>query len=94
MQQAETPLEMGNCFEVSQSRRGMLPRLQPLIDRAIGVAGSRQVMGEQLRLALDEIGKMLFQRRRDARVQFLPSPAQQGRVGGVLCRCATGSISS
>ena len=77
MQQAETPLEMGNRFEVSQSRGGMLPRLQPLIDRAFGVAGSRQVMGEQLWLALDEIGEMLFQRRRDAGVQFLPSPAQQ-----------------
>ena len=41
-------------------------------------------MGEQFGLALDEIGEMLFQRRRDARVQFLPSPAQQGRVGSVL----------
>jgi hypothetical protein len=62
----------------------MLPRLQPLIDRAFGVPGSRQVMGEQFRLALDQIGEMLFQRRRDARVQFLPSPAQEGRVGCVL----------
>ena len=41
-------------------------------------------MSEQLGLALDEIRKMLFQRRRDARVQLLPSPAQKGRVGGVL----------
>jgi hypothetical protein len=70
MQQAETPLEMGNRFEVSQSCCGMLPRLQPLIDRAFGVPGSRQVMGEQFRLALDQIGEMLFQCRRDARVQF------------------------
>ena len=41
-------------------------------------------MGEQLRLALDEIGEMLLQRRRDARVQFLPPPAQQRAVGSVL----------
>ena len=41
-------------------------------------------MGEQFRLALDEIGEMLFQRRGDARVQFLAAAAQQGRVGGVL----------
>ena len=67
---------MGNRFEVSQSRCGMPPRLQPLLDRAFGGAGSRQVMGEQLRLALDEIGEMLFQRQRNARVQFLAPPAQ------------------
>ena len=78
MQQAETLLEMGDRFKVSQPRCGIPPRLQPLIDRAFGVAGSRQVMSEQLRLALDEIGEMPFQRRRDARVQLLPSPAQQG----------------
>src|SRR4029077_8807808 len=84
MQQAETPLEMGDRFKVSQSRCGIPTRLQPLIDRAFGVAGSRQVMSEQLRLALDEIGEMPFQRRRDARVQLLPSTAQQRRVGGVL----------
>ena len=55
-----------------------------MIDSAFGGAGSRQVMGEELRLALDEIGEMLFKRRRDARVQFVPSSAQQGRVGSVL----------
>src|SRR5438067_8781812 len=84
MQQAETPFEMGNRFDVGQLSRGMLPRLQPLVDRAFSVASGRQVMGEQLRLALDEIGEMLSQRRRDAGVQFLPAPAQQGRVGSVL----------
>jgi hypothetical protein len=84
MQQAETPLEMGNRFEVSQSRRGMPPRLHPLIDSAFGGAGRRQVMSEQLRLALDEIGEMLFQHGANARVQFLAPPAQQGRVGSVL----------
>ena len=52
MQQAETPLKMSNRFEVSESRCGMPPRLQPLLDRAFGVAGDRQVMGKQFRLAL------------------------------------------
>ena len=69
MQQAETPLEMGDRFEVGQSRRGMLPRLQPLIDRAFGVAGRSQVMGEQFGLALDEIGEML-----------LPAPPRRARA--------------
>jgi hypothetical protein len=75
---------MSNRFEVSQSRRGMLPGLQPLLDRALGIAGGGQVMGEQFGLALDEIGEVLLERRRDARVQFLPSAAEQGRLGGVL----------
>ena len=75
---------MGDRFEVSELRCGMLPGLQPLIDRTLRVAGGRQVIGEQLGLAFDEIGKMRFQRRRDARVQFLPPAAQQGRVGSVL----------
>ena len=67
MQQPETSIEMGDRFEVGQSRRGMLPRLQPLLDRTFGVVRSRQVVGEQLGLPLGEIGEMLFQRRRDAR---------------------------
>jgi hypothetical protein len=65
MQQADTPLEMGNRFAVSELRCGMPPRLQPLIDSAFGVASSRQVMGEQFRLALDEIGELLFRRPRN-----------------------------
>jgi hypothetical protein len=40
------------------------------------VAGGCQMMGEQLGLALDEIGKMGFQRSCDAAVQFLPSGGQ------------------
>ena len=63
---AETPLEVGNRFEVSQSGCGMLPRLQPLLDCALRIAGSRQMVRKQLRLALDEIDEMLFQHRRDA----------------------------
>ena len=84
MQQAETALEMGNRFEVSQSRCGILPRLQPLLDRAFGVAGRRQVMGEQLRLALDEIGEMPFQRR-PRRAHAIPAVGRAtGRVSSIL----------
>ena len=57
MQQAETPLEMGNRFQIGELRSGMPPRLQPLIDGAFGVAGGGQVMREQLRLALDKSAK-------------------------------------
>ena len=41
-------------------------------------------MGQQFRLALDKIGEMLFQRRRNARVQLLPPPTQQGGIGSIL----------
>ena len=84
MQQAETPLQMGYRFEVSRLRRGMPPRLQPVMGGALRVAGGRQMMGEQFGLALDEIGEMRFQCRGDAPMQFLPSPAQQRAVGSVL----------
>jgi hypothetical protein len=39
--------------------------LQPLIDSALGIPGRGQMMGQQFRLALDKIGEMLFQRRRN-----------------------------
>ena len=42
------------------------------------------MMGQEFGLALDEIGEMLLQHRRDPSMQFLPPGAQQGAVGGVL----------
>ena len=75
---------MADRFEMGQARRGMAAGFQPLIDRALGIAGGGQMMGQQFGLALDEIGEMLFQRRSDPGMQFLPPPAQQSAVGGVL----------
>ena len=75
---------MADRFEVRQARCGMLAGLQPLIDRALGIAGGGQMMGQEFGLALDEIGEMLLQHCRDSGVQFLPPGAQQGAVGGVL----------
>ena len=73
-QQAEAAFEMGDRSQVSEMCRGMLPRAQPLIDRAFGISGCGQVMSEQFRLALDEIGEMRFERRRDASMQLLTRP--------------------
>ena len=84
MQEAETPLQMGNRFEVSRLLCGMLPRLQPLMRGALRVAGGCQMMGEQFGVARDEIGEMRFQCRGDAPMPFLPLRAQQRAVGGVL----------
>ena len=73
-ERCETSVEMTDRLAVRRTLGGILPRLQPLIDRAFGVSGSRQVMGEQFWLALDQIGEMLFQRSCDARVQFRRRP--------------------
>jgi len=62
---------MTDRLAVRGTRGGTLPRLRPLIDGVFGVAGSRQVMGEQFGSALDQISEMPFQRSCDTRVQFL-----------------------
>ena len=46
----------------------MLPCPQPLTDRALGIVGRGQMMGQELGLALDEVSEMLLQHRRDASV--------------------------
>src|SRR5260370_1025093 len=75
---------MADRFEMRQALRSMPTGLQPLSHRALGVASGSQVMGQEFRLALDQIGEMLLQQRRDAGVQFLPSGAQQRAVSSVL----------
>ena len=50
--------------------------LEPLIDRAFGIGGRGQMMGQQFGLALDKIGEMTLQHSRDTSVQFLPPSAQ------------------
>ena len=75
---------MTDRFKMRRASRGMLAGPQPLIDRALDLAGGRQMMGKEFGLALDEIGEMLLQHHRDAGVQFLPPDAQQCAVGRVL----------
>jgi len=54
----------------------VLTGLQPLRHGPFGRSGGGQVMRQQFRLALDEIGKILFEDRGDAGVQFLAAAAQ------------------
>src|SRR6202045_550252 len=75
---------MADRFEVGKALGGMLAGFQPLIDRALGIAAARQMMGQEFWLALDEIGEILLQRRRDPSMQLLPPSAQQHVIGGVL----------
>ena len=59
---------MADGFEMRQALGGMLTGLQPLIDSPFGIAGCRQMMGQEFGLALDNVGEMLLQRRRDPSV--------------------------
>ena len=70
---------MADRFEVGKALGGMLAGFQPLIDCALGIAGARQMMGQEFWLALDEIGEMCFQCHSDAPVQFPPS--RDARLG-------------
>ena len=45
---------------MSQTYRRELASLEPLIDRTLGISGGGQMMGQEFRLALDEIGKTLL----------------------------------
>jgi hypothetical protein len=66
MQETETSLQMRNRFEVSRLRRGMPSRLQPVMGGALRAASGCQMMGEQFRLPLDQVGKMGLQCGSDA----------------------------
>ncbi len=59
---------MTDRFEMRRASRGMLAGPQPLTDRALGIVGRGQMMGQELGLALDEVSEMLLQHRRDASV--------------------------
>src|ERR1700730_6477953 len=67
---------MADRFEMRQTRRGVLARLQPLIHGALDITGSSQMMGKEFGLPLHEISETLLQCRCDAGVQFLPCRAQ------------------
>jgi hypothetical protein len=59
-QHCETPVEVTNRLEVSRTRRCELAGLEPLIDCTLGIAGGGQMMRQEFRLALDEIGETLL----------------------------------
>src|SRR5262249_29840548 len=75
---------MADRFEVGRALGGMLAGFEPLIDRALGVAGSRQMMRKEFGSALDDIREIPFQCGRYASVPLLSPSAQQDVVGGVL----------
>ena len=75
---------MADRFAVRKSRSGELARLEPLRHGRLQLTSPCQMVSEQFRPALSEVSKVLFQHRRHARVQFVPSCPQQRAVGRVL----------
>jgi hypothetical protein len=69
---------------MSQARSGKLAGSQPLIDGVLKIARFGQMIRQDPRLALDEVGEMLLQHRCRAGVQFPPPYEEQGAVCGVL----------
>jgi hypothetical protein len=59
---------MTDRFKMRRASRGMLAGPQPLTDRALGIVGRGQMMGQELGLALDEVSEMSREHRRDASV--------------------------
>jgi hypothetical protein len=55
-----------------------------LIHRVFAIGGCGQMVGQEFRLALDEIGKTPLKNSRNASVEFLPPPPQQHGVSSVL----------
>ena len=51
---------MSNCLEMSGPGGSKLAGLEPLRHCPVGCAGAGQVVGEQLRLTLDQLGKILL----------------------------------
>ena len=58
---------MGDGLDMGGERRRALAGPQPVIDRAFGIAGGGQMMGQAFGLALDEIGEIRLKRRRRGR---------------------------
>jgi len=51
--------------------------------RLLGQSRLGEMLGEQFGLRLDDVGKAGFEEAGDLRVKFLPSAAQQARIGDI-----------
>jgi hypothetical protein len=83
-QQRQATIEMVDRLGIGGLGSGELARLEPLIGGPFHLSGTGQVMGQQLRLPIDQIRKMLLQGGGNSRMQLLAWAAQQRAVGGVL----------
>ena len=75
---------MRGSLGIGGTLKDTLTCLAPIPDRGINEACSRIVVRQDLRLDIGGIGKSILQDRSDARMQLLPSGAQQRAVGGIL----------
>ena len=74
---------MRGGFDIGRARDRPLAGAMPVCDCLLAEAGLREVMGEQLRLRLGNVGKAGFQLRGDVRMKLLPAAAQQAGIGRI-----------
>ena len=67
---------MGDGLHVRLPVGGETSGPQPLLNRALAVARHGQMMRQQFRLSLNQIGEIPFNHCRDASMQFLPASTQ------------------
>ena len=77
-------LEVGYCLFARGTGHCVAAGLLPELDREVGLAGGRQMVGHDLRRAID---LPLTQGRSDLGMNFLTWTAQQAGVGRVLDQC-------
>jgi hypothetical protein len=89
----ERPFELLDAFNKRGSRQGALSGGAPPFDSVFGYPSLCKVMREQLRLALGNLRKLVFERFSNAGVQRVARLAQQRAVGRVSYQCVLEQIS-
>ena len=87
------PFELLRAFKKRGSRQRALSRSAPPFDSGFGHPCLREVMREQLRLALGNLRKLVFERFSNAGVQRVARLAQQRAIGRVPYQCVLEQIS-
>ena len=76
--------EVTDRFHIGRALAGSLPCLLPVGNGLLDEARLGVVMGQQLRLGLDGLGKLLLQHLGNLLVILLPFALEQRLIGGVL----------
>ena len=75
---------MTNRFHMSELLGGILPRLLPIRNRLLGKTGFREMMGHQLWVCCNRLGKLLLYHLRCLDVQLLPLALEQRFIRRIL----------
>ena len=87
-------LQLSDRFRHCGPSSRLLAGHEPIADRFLGEASLGRVLSQERRLGGNDLGELVFQRRRNAAVQLLATAAQQRAVGGVLYQRVLESVFS